>query len=164
MSGPVAAAWWDPPVRDARGYELRPNPAGAATMAELTRLLRMYRAWAGDPSLAELARHVHQRVTAATMSRALSGARPLTRPVLVTILEAIGGEQAYRDAFARSWDRLAFEERYAARSGVSVRWLHWAGRWAEPCDGGEDGCGGWAMGHQHEEALAMNEARGDAAP
>lgn len=62
-----------------------------------------------------------------------------------------------------------FEAAYAARSGVSVQWLHHHGRYAERCDCGEverfqgclagsrDGCEGWAMGHQHEDALAEAE-------
>lgn len=46
-----------------------------------------------------------------------------------------------------------FEAAYAARSGVTVTWLHQHGRWAERCDCGEPECEGWAMGHQWEDAL-----------
>jgi hypothetical protein len=53
-----------------------------------------------------------------------------------------------------------FEAAYAARSGVSVEYLHWAGRFAQPCDCGWDDCQGWEMGHQWEDALARNELPG----
>lgn len=52
-----------------------------------------------------------------------------------------------------------FEAGYAARSGVSVEWLHKRGRFAEPCDCGEPYCEGWAMGNQWEDAIAENELR-----
>lgn len=53
-----------------------------------------------------------------------------------------------------------FEAAYAARSGVTVEFLHQHGRWAEPCDCGTETCEGWAMGHQWEDALFENELRG----
>ena len=46
-----------------------------------------------------------------------------------------------------------FEAGYAAESGVTAEWLHRQGRYVERCDCGELGCRGWAMGHQHEDAL-----------
>lgn len=46
-----------------------------------------------------------------------------------------------------------FEAGYAARSGMTVEALHAWGRYGAPCDCGEDGCEGWAMGHQWDEAL-----------
>jgi hypothetical protein len=54
-------------------------------------------------------------------------------------------------------DRDEFEAQYAARSGVTVAWLHAHGRYAEPCDCGADMCQGWAMGHQQEDAVAEDE-------
>jgi hypothetical protein len=50
-----------------------------------------------------------------------------------------------------------FETAYAARSGVTVADLHRFGRWAEPCSCGDEMCEGWAMGHQHDDALLENE-------
>lgn len=41
--------------------------------------------------------------------------------------------------------RDEFETGYAERSGITVEWLHEYGRWAAPCDCGEDGCEGWLM-------------------
>ena len=52
-----------------------------------------------------------------------------------------------------------FEAAYAARSGVTVAWLRYRGRYVEPCYCGDDECEGWCMGHQHEDALAEDEAR-----
>lgn len=55
--------------------------------------------------------------------------------------------------------RDEFERAYAARSGVTVDQLHAWGRWAEPCDCGEDGCEGWAMGRQQEDAIWEDQFR-----
>jgi hypothetical protein len=52
-------------------------------------------------------------------------------------------------------NRDEFEAQYAARSGVTVAWLHAHGRYAEPCDCGADMCQGWAMGHQQEAGNAL---------
>jgi hypothetical protein len=52
-----------------------------------------------------------------------------------------------------------FEAGYAARSGVTVDWLHGQGLYAERCDCGEDGCEGWAMGHQWEDAIFEDAQR-----
>lgn len=49
--------------------------------------------------------------------------------------------------------RSAFEQRYAADSGMTVEQLHYYGRFGAPCDCGEDGCEGWQMSHAHEDAL-----------
>ena len=43
-----------------------------------------------------------------------------------------------------------FEAAYAARSGVTVEFLHEHGRRAEPCGCGEDDCEGWAMGRDSD--------------
>lgn len=52
-----------------------------------------------------------------------------------------------------------FEAAYARRSGVTVAFLHQHGRYAGPCDCGEAGCEGWAMGHQQEDALLEDSLR-----
>jgi hypothetical protein len=52
-----------------------------------------------------------------------------------------------------------FEAAYAARSGVTVEWLHAHGRYAEPCDCGDEVCEGWAMGHQREDAIVEDALR-----
>lgn len=53
----------------------------------------------------------------------------------------------------------AFAERYAARSGVSVEFLHEWGRYPEPCACGEPGCEGFIMGFQWEDALTAQLLR-----
>jgi hypothetical protein len=62
-----------------------------------------------------------------------------------------------RDGYQAEADR--FEAEYAERAGVTVEWLHRWGRWAEPCHCAGEYCEGWAMGHQHEDALFENEMR-----
>ncbi len=58
-----------------------------------------------------------------------------------------------------------FEAAYAARSGVTVAFLHEHGRYAEPCDCanpcdcGEGGCEGWEMGHPWEDAIIEDQLR-----
>lgn len=52
-----------------------------------------------------------------------------------------------------------FETQYAEASGVTVAWLRFHGRYAEPCDCGEPVCEGWAMGHQQEDAIFEDEMR-----
>ena len=61
--------------------------------------------------------------------------------------------------FLRFLRAEGFEAAYAARSGVTVEWLHAHGRWPEPCDCGEGMCEGWEMGHQWEDALLEDELR-----
>jgi hypothetical protein len=46
--------------------------------------------------------------------------------------------------------REEFEAAYAARSGVTVAWLHAHGRRAESCACGDEFCEGWAMAHADE--------------
>ena len=53
-----------------------------------------------------------------------------------------------------------FEDWYAALSGVTVAQLHACGRYAEPCDcGNDDACQGWAMGHQQDDAIVEDGLR-----
>lgn len=52
-----------------------------------------------------------------------------------------------------------FEAAYATRVGVTVDFLHQAGRYAEPCDCGGPDCEGWAMGHQWEDAIFESSQR-----
>jgi hypothetical protein len=47
----------------------------------------------------------------------------------------------------------AFEATYARDTRGTVRDLHRFGRFAEPCDCGWEGCEGWQMGHQWEDAI-----------
>ena len=51
-----------------------------------------------------------------------------------------------------------FELAYAERSGVTVEWLHYHGRYAEPCVCDYEGCEGWQMAHPWEDAIVENGA------
>lgn len=53
-----------------------------------------------------------------------------------------------------------FEAAYAAGSGVTVEWLHRHGLYAKPCECGEQGCKGWAMGHQQAGNSATSQCVG----
>lgn len=53
-------------------------------------------------------------------------------------------------------ERIAFEEAYAQRSGVSLELLHAHGRFAIPCNCGDELCEGWQMGHIDEGAHIAN--------
>lgn len=52
-----------------------------------------------------------------------------------------------------------FETAYAKRSGVTIPFLRYYGRYPEPCDCGEDGCEGWQMGHPWEDAIVEDAIR-----
>lgn len=54
-----------------------------------------------------------------------------------------------------------FEAAYAARSGVTVEFLHQHGRYAEPCECRAHVCEGWAMGHPWEDAIFEDRSYGD---
>lgn len=51
-----------------------------------------------------------------------------------------------------------FEQGYAARSGVTVDWLHDHGRRGGPCCCGEDDCEGWQM--LHVSPVGINDREG----
>lgn len=44
-----------------------------------------------------------------------------------------------------------FEQQYAERSHVTVERLHELGRYAVPCDCGDESCQGWQMLHKKTE-------------
>jgi hypothetical protein len=57
--------------------------------------------------------------------------------------------------WVRYWNKVLkdmekFEKKYAKDSDTTVEQLHKLGRYATPCDCGEDGCKGWQMGHFEE--------------
>jgi hypothetical protein len=52
-----------------------------------------------------------------------------------------------------------FEAAYARRSRVTVAILHQWGRYAQPCDCGDELCEGWALGYQWEDAIVEDRVR-----
>ncbi len=57
------------------------------------------------------------------------------------------------DQPGRGLTREEFEAAYSERAGMTIEKLRYFGRFAEPCDCGYTFCEGWAMGHQHDDAL-----------
>lgn len=45
-----------------------------------------------------------------------------------------------------------FERAYARRSGITVKQLHKLGRYAKPCNCGEEICEGWQITSKQREA------------
>jgi hypothetical protein len=96
-----------PPAQDAPGCDLRPDPSGVRTPAELIEALRQFRTWAGNPSFRDMARACNGRPAASTMCRVLNRGELPTRLELVdAIITACGGEEEDRERFATAWRRL----------------------------------------------------------
>jgi hypothetical protein len=97
----------DPPAQDTPGCDLRPDPSGARTNAELIEALRQFRTWAGNPSFRDMARACNGRPAASTMCRLLRGKElPARLEVIDAIVTACGGEEDDRKRFATAWRRL----------------------------------------------------------
>jgi Mn-dependent DtxR family transcriptional regulator len=64
---------------------------------------------------------------------------------------------------ARRFTAADFERWYAANSRTTVERLHYFGRYAEKCHCGDPICTGWAMGHQHDDALFEQSLQGELA-
>jgi hypothetical protein len=76
-------------------------------------------------------------------------------------LDGLADDLGHPDPFVPAITAAAFEAAYAARSGTTVAGLHRLGRYAEPCNCGDDDCEGWALGHQQEDAIVENAGRKD---
>jgi hypothetical protein len=95
------------PARDVPGCDLRPDPSGARSAAELIEALRQFRTWAGNPSYRDMERACDGRPVASTMCRVLGRGRlPARFEVIDAIVIACGGEEADRGRFASAWRRL----------------------------------------------------------
>jgi hypothetical protein len=97
------------PIPDADGCDLRPDPFSARTLADLVDRLRSYRAWAGQPSLrqiADRAASVGQAVSHTTIHNVLSGGVPPGLSVLVAIIAGCGGNGKDQRDFATAWRRI----------------------------------------------------------
>jgi hypothetical protein len=83
---------------------LRPDPRGARTAAELIGVLRRFRTWAGNPSYREMARCSGRRAGASTMCTVLGGSQlPARFDVVDAIVEGCGGSEEDRQRFATAW-------------------------------------------------------------
>jgi hypothetical protein len=94
------------PVRDAEGYDLKPNPLTARTPAGLVAALREYRAWAGSPPLRKMAATAREKVAYTTMWSALNGAELPKFHVVMAIVQGCGGSQEDLRAFATAHRRI----------------------------------------------------------
>lgn len=93
----------DPPVPDATGLDLKPNPLLAATSDDLLRALRRYRQWSGDPSYRAMATAARHQVAHSTLFVALNGARLPSLKVVLAIVAGCGGGADDQRAFASAW-------------------------------------------------------------
>lgn len=105
-AGAVAPAASPEPVRDADGYNLKPDPLQAQTAAELTGALRQYRAWAGNTPFRQMAARARQRVAHSTMCVALKSDDLPGLKVVLAIVAGCGGGQADQEKFATAWRRI----------------------------------------------------------
>jgi hypothetical protein len=97
----------EPPVPDAPGYDLKPNPATATSPAEFVRALRDLRAWAGYPSYRELSRRCGRSPSPTTFQHMLTTDALPERLDLVVAFVAALGLSADREQWTAAWRRLA---------------------------------------------------------
>jgi hypothetical protein len=94
------------PVRDAAGYDLRPDALTARTSAELIARLREYRQWSGEPPFRKIAAQARQKVAHSTIFVALNGDELPSLKVVLAIIEGCGGSVDDQRAFATAWRRI----------------------------------------------------------
>jgi hypothetical protein len=110
------------PAHDVPGCDLRPDPSGARTSAELIEALRQFRTWAGNPSYRDMERACNGRPVASTMCRVLGrGQLPARFEVIDAIITACGGEEEDRERFASAWRRLVMPGKEALSLPGRVR-------------------------------------------
>lgn len=94
------------PVRDAWGYDLKPNPLEATTSAEFVNALRDYRVWAGKPSFRLMAARAQQFVAHSTMCVALNSSDLPALKVVTAIVVGCGGGSEDQEKFVTAWRRI----------------------------------------------------------
>lgn len=91
-------------VADAPGMEdLKPDPRTARTPADLNKILREYRAWAGEPSFEEMSRRCGGRPAKSTFWTALHGTALPKLKVVTAIVTGCGGSTEDIAMFASAW-------------------------------------------------------------
>lgn len=105
-AGVPAPAVVPEPVRDADGYNLKPDPLRAQAAAELVEALRQYRAWSGNTPFRQMAARARQRVAHSTMCVALKNDDLPGLKVVLAIVAGCGGGQADQEKFATAWRRI----------------------------------------------------------
>jgi hypothetical protein len=99
-----------PPLPDADGCDLRPDPLSARTLADLVDRLRAYRAWSGQPSLRQIADRVGRAVSHTTVHAVLNGGAVPGLSVVVAIIAGCGGSRKDQQDFATAWRRITMSQ------------------------------------------------------
>jgi hypothetical protein len=97
------------PVRDAEGFDLRPDPLDARTGAELVEMLRAYRIWAGQPSFRVIAARTWQKVGYSTLCTALGSTRLPSLDVVMAVIIGCGADEEYQRRWATAWRKIKFQ-------------------------------------------------------
>lgn len=94
------------PIRDAAGYDLKPDPLTAGTSAELVARLREYREWSGEPPFRKMAEQARQKVAHSTIFAALNSNDLPRLEVVMAIIAGCGGGMDDQRAFVTAWRRI----------------------------------------------------------
>jgi hypothetical protein len=94
------------PIRDAAGYDLKPDPLTARTSSELVARLREYREWSGEPPFRMMAEQARQKVAHSTIFGALNSDELPRLKVVMAIIAGCGGGIDDQRAFATAWRRV----------------------------------------------------------
>jgi DNA-binding CsgD family transcriptional regulator len=95
-----------PPVDDADGHDLRPDPLTASTPADLLAALRAFRTWAGEPGFRVMSRRSGYGAAASTMCTTLNGHTLPGLEVVRAIVEGCGGTEDDVKLYATAWRRI----------------------------------------------------------
>lgn len=98
------------PVPDADGYDLRPDPLRAKAPADLVRVLRQYRLWAGEPPMRTIARRADTGISASTICTALNAATLPRLETVIAIIAGCGGSEEEQRRFATAWRAIRLSE------------------------------------------------------
>lgn len=108
FGGCQAASPQAPALRDASGFDLRPDPLDADTPKALASALRDYWIWAGRPSYRKLAQRAGGKPAASTICTMLGSSSLPTFDCMLAFLTACGATEEDRRSFATAWRRLSF--------------------------------------------------------
>jgi hypothetical protein len=98
------------PLPDTDGIDLKPDPLQAKTPAELVRVLREYRLWAGEPPLRWIAGQSGNAAAASTICSAL---RAETLPRLGTVIAIVAGcdgSEEEQRRFVTAWRAIRLSQ------------------------------------------------------
>lgn len=101
---PSSASPLAPPLDDADGHDLRPDPLASTTPAELMKCARQFRIWAGNRGLRVMSLHIRHALSAQTLSILLrSDQLPRQMETMRLLIEACGGDVEYQKRFITAW-------------------------------------------------------------